>query len=125
MSSEMILRMPPHGHPTRGMEQIGLSFPDAVVAGTPLERAHVFADLAIGTATIGIWESDPGAIRFDPYPFDELCILVEGELTLLPDDTGTAETFRAGDVFLIRGTFRGGWHMPRRLRKFYVELKTG
>lgn len=123
MASDMILRMAPHGHPTRGMEAIGLSFPDAILSGDPQEAAHVFTDLSLSQATLGVWESEAGVIRFDPYPFDELCIIVEGEVALVPEDTGAAETFRAGDVFLIRESFRGTWHMPRKVRKFYVELK--
>lgn len=123
MASDTIIKMPPHGHPINGMEPMGLSFPDAVLAGNPQESAHVFADLSLSQATIGVWESEAGVIRFDPYPFDELCIIVEGEVALVPDDTGVAETFRAGDLFIVRETFRGTWHMPRKLRKFYVELK--
>lgn len=122
--SDMILRMPRQGDPISGMEQIGLSFPDAVLSGNPQEAAHVFADLKVDQATIGVWESDAGVLRFDPYPFDELCILVDGEVTLVPNDTMRPESFRAGDLFIIRASFRGTWHMPRRLRKFYVELKT-
>ncbi len=122
MSNAPFMRLHPHGHVTDGMKPVGLSFPDAVVAGDPQESAHVFYDQALKQATIGIWESEAGVVRFDPYPFDELCIVVEGEVALR-DASGYQDAFRAGDLFIIRKTFRGLWTMPRRLRKFYVELK--
>lgn len=115
-------RLSPDGHPSKGLEPIGLSFPDQVLEGDPQEAAHVFYDREIGQATIGIWESALGRIRFDPYPFDELCMIVSGEVTLAPDD-GAPETFKPGDVFIVRGSFRGEWIMPVALRKYYVELK--
>jgi hypothetical protein len=115
-------RLHPHGHILNGMASIGLSFPDAVVAGDPQEKAHVFYDQPLKQATVGVWESEPGVVRFDPYPFDEMCIIVEGEVAL-SDVSGATDAFRAGDIFIVRRTFRGHWTMPRRLRKFYVELK--
>lgn len=72
--------------------------------------------------TIGIWESDAGVVRFDPYPFDELCVVVEGEVQL-SEDGGGSDVFRSGDVFLIKKSFRGIWSMPDKLKKYYVELK--
>lgn len=120
--SPSVERLSPAGHPLTGLAPIGLSFANQVLSGDPQEAAHVFHDRAIGRATVGIWESAPGRIRFDPYPFDELCIVVEGEVTLAPDGE-RPETFRAGDLFIVRETFRGEWIMPRSLRKFYVEMK--
>ena len=117
-----IERLSPEGHPVTGLAPIGVSFPDQVLEGDPQEAAHVFYDRALGHATIGIWESAPGRIRFDPYPFDELCMIVAGQVTLAPAE-GSPRTFGSGDVFIVRATFRGDWIMPDRLKKFYVELK--
>jgi len=116
-------RLHQHGDTVEGMQAIGLSFPEAVVDGDPQERAHIFYDRPLKHATIGIWESEAGTVRFDPYPFEELCIIVEGEVALR-DDQGSEDAFRAGDLFIIGREFRGLWIMPRRLRKFFVELKT-
>ena len=104
------------------LDPVGLSFPDAVVDGDPQELAIAIHDLAKGSATTGLWESQPGTVRFDPYPFDELCVVVSGFVTLR-DDSGPEDTFHPGDVFLVRATFRDLWIMRQPLRKFYVELR--
>lgn len=116
-----IERLARQGHPVDGLTALGHSFPEAVASGDPHEAAHVFYDAKIEQATVGIWESGAGTVRFAAYPFDELCLLVEGELTLLGTDG--VETFRAGDVFIVREKWAGDWIMHRPLRKFYAELK--
>ncbi len=123
MSKPSFHRLHQHGDIVKGMQDIGLSFPDLVLEGNPQEKAHIFYDRPLSQATIGIWESESGTLRFDPYPFDELCIIVEGEVSLV-DESGQQDAFKAGDLFIIEKQFRGLWMMPRRLRKFFVELKT-
>lgn len=123
MNKPTFHRLHVQGDIVQGMQAIGLSFPQAVQAGNPEEKAHIFYDRPIRQATVGVWESEAGTLRFDPYPFDELCIIVEGEVGLR-DDSGHQDAFRAGDLFIIEKAFRGLWMMPRQLRKFFVELKT-
>lgn len=122
MPGNSILRLPELGDLQLGLQPLGYSFPDQVVAGDPEEVGHIFHDRQISQATIGIWESKAGTVSFDAYPFDELCILVEGNLALVGSD-GAAETFRAGDVFLIRKGWAGLWIMHAPIKKYYVELK--
>lgn len=109
------------GHPETGLQSIGMSFPELVIDGEPSESAHVFREFANRKVVLGIWESQSGALKFDAYPFDEICIVVEGSVTL-EEDGGAADSFGPGDVFLIRKGFSGIWQMPGKLRKFYVEL---
>jgi len=118
---EKVRRLSPEGDAANGLEHIGYSFPDAVLAGDPVERGRVFDDMALAHATIGIWESAPGVVRFESYPFDELCIVTSGSVMLAADDG--SESFAAGDVFLVAEGWRGEWRMAEPLRKFYVELK--
>lgn len=123
MKNTTFQRLHQSGDIVHGMKSVGLSFPDAVLSGDPQESAHIFYDRRVDQATVGIWESEAGTLRFDPYPFDELCVVVEGEVAL-EDETGHRDAFRAGDAFIIEKTFSGLWIMPRRLRKFFVELKS-
>jgi uncharacterized protein len=113
-------RLSANGHSEQGLSPIGLSFPDKVTSGDPQEFAHLFFEKATPAAKIGIWASEPGTVRFDSYPFDELCVIVEGRLILRSD--GEDEVFAEGDVFLVREGWRGDWIMEERLKKFYVEL---
>ncbi len=108
--------------PAAPLSAIGLSFPEAVVEGDPQEAATVFHEMVAGAATAGLWESEAGIVRFDPYPIDELCIVVAGRVTLRADGGGE-ETFGPSDLFIVRQSFRGLWIMPEAFRKFYVELR--
>lgn len=122
--SASLERLPQLGNPRHGMQTIGYSFPDQVKSGDPREAAHVFFDRPINQATAGIWESQAGTVRFDSYPFDEFCVVVQGDLALVGDD-GAEEAFRAGDAFLVRKGWAGLWVMHSAVRKYYVELKDG
>lgn len=117
-----IQRLPSLGHEGLQLQPIGYSFPDCVIAGDPEEAAQVFLDRSVGTATIGIWTSKAGTVRFAAYPFDELCIIVGGTVTLKGID-GTQEHFGAGDLFIVPKDWAGDWIMEEPLSKFYVELK--
>lgn len=117
-----IQRLPSIGHEGLQLQPIGYSFPDCVIAGDPKEAAQIFWDRSIGTATIGIWTSNAGTVRFPAYPFYELCIIVEGAVTLKGID-GTQERFAAGDLFIVPKDWAGDWIMEEPLSKFYVELK--
>lgn len=117
-----IQRLPSIGHKGLQLQPVGYSFPEWVIAGDPEEAAQVFWDRPIETATIGIWTSKAGTVRFAAYPFDELCIIVEGRLTLESID-GTRENFAAGDLFIVPKDWAGDWIMEEPLSKFYVELK--
>lgn len=120
--TDYIERLSPDGDLQGRMQEIGYSFPDAVVEGEPIEAGHVFYDRNIDHATIGIWESQAGVVKFDYYPFDELCVIVNGQLILEPVG-GDVEQFGPGDVFIIKKGFNGLWKMPAPLKKFYAELK--
>lgn len=117
-----IQRLPSIGDQGLQLQPIGYSFPDCVIDGKPEEAAQIFWDQPIGAATVGIWTSEAGTVRFAAYPFDELCIIVEGALTLKGID-GTQERFAPGDLFIVPKDWAGDWIMEKPLSKFYVELK--
>ena len=64
-----------------------------------------------------LWGSEPGVIAMEHYPYDETVIVIEGDVTLTPRG-GTATTYRAGDIFLLRRGYAGTWAMT----EFYKEL---
>jgi hypothetical protein len=90
------------------------------------------ASLAEGEpSTTHVWYIDPGnklcagfwasADFHGPvsYSEDEFCTLIAGEVRLT-DASGHAETYRAGDSFLIPSGFTGVWETVMPVRKFFV-----
>lgn len=69
----------------------------------------------------GLWTSQPGRSEVT-YTVDELCVILEG-VVRLTDASGKAETYRAGDTFLIPAGFKGVWETVEPVRKFYAVHK--
>lgn len=108
--------------PRHELADVGYAMPRWVAAGDPHEFAKVFYEQASGRAVVGYWESEPGTLEIDDYPFDELCVVTAGSCVLTPA-RGEPSAFGVGDCFVIRKGFRGRWDMPVGLRKIYVELR--
>lgn len=79
---------------------------------------HAFFTRPEAKLRAGIWRSEAYTERYDDYPVDEFMIVLEGEVTLQGD--GFNDTFRKGDAFLVPKGFRGIWHQPTAMLKFYV-----
>jgi len=70
---------------------------------------------------VGFWEGEPGWVRIDDWPYNEVCVLLEGAVALA-DDTGNRLEFAAGEAFLIPAGFRGVWHTLQRTKKVFVGI---
>ena len=46
----------------------------------------------------GVWQCTPGKFEYT-YPGDEICTLLEGEISLV-DEQGKTHEYRAGDTFI-------------------------
>jgi len=66
----------------------------------------------------GLWQSTPGTWRVS-YGEWEYCHILQG-ISVLTDADDTAETFRAGDSFVIRPGFVGTWCVVETTLKEYV-----
>lgn len=104
------------------LPRIGYSAPELIVSGDPVEYAYVHYTDESQRTVAGIWESEPGALRFDAYPFDEFCYVLAGRI-VLTDTAGDRREFGPGQAFFIRKGFNGEWSMPERTRKYYVECR--
>jgi uncharacterized cupin superfamily protein len=80
--------------------------------------AHEWYRSPDGRLTSGFWASTPGSIDVS-YDEDEFCQILEG-VVRLTDAAGRAETYRAGDSFMIPRGFKGVWETVETVRKFYV-----
>ncbi len=93
---------------------------------TPIDEAsktttrEIYADPQ-GRFKTGFWASAPGSAEVH-YQKDELCMLIAGKVRLT-DASGHAETYSAGETFLIPAGFKGLWETLEPTRKFYAIYK--
>ena len=91
-----------------------------VEPGKPTTTAEFYSN-AEGRFKSGFWASEPGRAEVH-YQKDELCVIISGKVRLT-DATGHAETYGAGDTFLIPAGFKGLWETVEPTRKFYAIHK--
>jgi uncharacterized cupin superfamily protein len=76
----------------------------------------------IGTRSIaGYWEGEPGWVRIDRWPYNEVCVILEGSVAIA-DEAGTEVVFGSGEAFLVPAGFRGVWRTVEPTRKIFVGL---
>ena len=123
MTGNVITRLLPDGAPGGGMKPMGYIDPDTVADGIAFdERGHLFFTNAAGNVNAGVWQCSPCTERITDYPYDQCCFVLEGSLTIT-DEQGHAETFIAGDSFIIPRGFNGLWQMTERYRNFFVTVE--
>lgn len=70
---------------------------------------------------VRIWESGPGMLQTDGYPYDEYCLVIDGQLEIT-NGSGRTEVFGPGDSFVIPKGWQGTWNMKSRFKKQYIAL---
>jgi uncharacterized cupin superfamily protein len=71
--------------------------------------------------TGGFWTGEPGAVRIDPWPYDEICVILGGRVAVADLDGGRAE-FGAGEAFFIPQGFAGDWVTIEPTSKVFVAV---
>lgn len=80
------------------------AWPDDVrVSGAEPTRFRTWFE---GQITAQVIEIADGVLRFSATPFDELCVVLHGSVTMTPAN-GIPRTFRKGDVYVIPRGFEG------------------
>ncbi|MBA4026359.1 MAG: hypothetical protein C0482_28775 [Gordonia sp.] len=69
----------------------------------------------------GGWEGEPGTLQCDPYPYDEVCVMISGRVALIDLD-GRRKEFGPGEAFFVPKEFRGVWETLEPSRKIFVAL---
>ncbi|WP_418061262.1 cupin domain-containing protein [Pimelobacter simplex] len=92
---------------------------DAIVDGDPQEREHLYLTTPDGSYTVGVWEAQPYAERFDGYVGNEFCTVLRGRLTLTSDD-GTTQTFTAGDSYVMEKGWSGEFRVEEPFLKSFA-----
>ena len=92
--------------------------PERVVQGDPQHVTRMFFESPDGQLVAGTWTSTPG--KWHAFTDrDEFCMILSGHVRLV-DEAGHAQTFRAGDAFLIPNGFRGYWDVIETTTKHFV-----
>lgn len=92
---------------------------DVVVSGRP--TAEVWAAPPFEgarTVSYGIWVGQPGGMRTDGYPHDEVFVVLDGVVHLESAD-GTTLEVQAGDTCFMPLGWRGVWRTIAPTRKAY------
>jgi len=71
--------------------------------------------------TGGFWAGEPGAVRFDSWPYDETCVILSGRVALV-DEHGERLEFGPGTAFHVPQGFRGDWVTMEPTRKVFVAI---
>ncbi|GII60269.1 hypothetical protein Skr01_03540 [Sphaerisporangium krabiense] len=71
--------------------------------------------------TGGFWRGEPGAVRFESWPYDEICVILKGRVAV-QDAEGRRKEFGAGESFHIPQGFRGDWITIEPSEKIFVGV---
>ena len=94
--------------------------PGCLISGTPNDRGMTQFTSEDGRATAGVWACDTYHERVPEYPANELCVVIEGSVTVTEEGCEPC-TFRAGDAFVIRSGTTCDWSATGPFRKFFME----
>ncbi len=94
--------------------------PGCLISGTPNDRGVTNFTSEDGRATAGIWACDTYHERVPSYPADELCVVIEGSVTVTEEGHDPC-TYQTGDAFVIRRGTSCTWEATGPFRKFFME----
>jgi hypothetical protein len=119
MSENKVIRLDANGPAGIGLTFWGNLENENVIEGEPVETGHNYFTDRTGQLTSGVWECTPCTSQINSYPVDEFCYILSGTV-VITDVEGNAETFKAGDCFVVPKGTKCTWHMPETTRKYYV-----
>ena len=97
-------------------------WPDEMILAGSSE--HTFSELFSGEIVIGVYQARP--IKLDissPWPFDELVMVLQGELHLTESGSDHTEKYPAGSMLVVPRGFTGTWEMVGDYREIFVVEK--
>ncbi|MBT7952136.1 MAG: DUF861 domain-containing protein [Gammaproteobacteria bacterium] len=80
---------------------------------------HAVKELFGGEFSVYLYESEPGLLKFNDYPFDEFVQVLSGS-AVLTDAAGNSQTFNAGDRFIMPKGFSGTWELQGEYRELFI-----
>lgn len=113
------LRLEPRAMPYSEMQTDMPPWPDEDVLSGVSE--HRYEYLYSGDINVAIYEAKPMTLRIRDYDIDEFVMVVSGTL-ILTADSGTPQTFTAGESVLVPKGFTGTWEMQGNFREMVVIM---
>lgn len=117
-----ITRFEPHGPADTGLVEWPQINPDGLVAGTPVQKGHIYHEDKTAGYLAGVWDCTPMTAKFGPYDVHEFMLLLEGSLTMILAD-GTEVRVGAGDAFIIPKGLPCQWKQEEYVRKYFMILE--
>ena len=82
---------------------------------------HTFSELFVGEIALGVYQSNPTALKItSPWPFDELVVVLSGELHLTPTGSDKTIVIKTGEMVVVPLKFTGTWEMKGDYRELFV-----
>jgi uncharacterized cupin superfamily protein len=95
---------------------------DRLVAGSPRQSVGNYFTDTSQQFFAGRWSSTRGTWRVR-YTENELCVMTSGRVVITSED-GAAESFTAGDAFVIPAGFSGTWEVLEDCTKIYAIFES-
>jgi len=119
MSDLKVIRFEPNGPADKGFETWEAIDPASLVAGTPVQRGHIYHELPELGYSAGVWDCTAMTSKVAPYEVNEFMLLLEGSVTIAVED-GEEVTIHAGESFVIPQGLRCSWKQTGSVRKYFV-----
>lgn len=119
MTDKRIIAFEGHGPKGTGMATWEAMDPSHLVAGTPVQRGHLYLDVKELGLMAGVWDCTPFTAKEGPYPVNEFMHVLEGSITVV-EKGGRSTTVKAGESFIIPKGLVCQWRQPEYVRKFFV-----
>ncbi|MDF5752670.1 cupin domain-containing protein [Spongiactinospora sp. TRM90649] len=84
------------------------------------EEFRVFGGAAT-SFTGGYWRGEPGTVRFESWPYDEICVILKGRVAVR-DTAGRSKEFGPGESFHIPQGFQGDWITVEPSEKVFIAV---
>lgn len=119
---DAVYRFLPEGDPEDGLVPASGVPVSAFTTEDRTELRHEIYENADGSITTGVWQCAPMSIDIASYSTTEIMTVLSGSVTVTDAD-GKAETFTAGDTFLIPKGAKVTLEITETLRKYYMKAK--
>lgn len=117
-----VFRLNPDGDPETGMAS---SFRATnVIEGNPEKKFHRFFETNRKTMSemrVSVVEGHAYSEKVENYPCDEMCLVLEGSVTVIDED-GNEENFEKGECFFMSQGFTGIWKQTDKFKKFAMTV---
>jgi uncharacterized protein len=97
--------------------------PEKRLAGNPRQTVWMQYEDPSKRFFVGEWHSEVGKWKVS-YTEEEYCEMLSGT-SVVTDEAGRSETFRAGDCFVVPRGFVGTWEVVEPTRKRFVIYEAG